>query len=258
MYADILKNMPRETGMAFIVLAHCGIQDTGLLAQALSSATWMRVAQVEEGMTVSPNHVYVMPPGVDMEVVDGRFHLTPAADRRGWPVSISVFLHSVAASLGPRVVAVILSGVGFDGSSEMEWIKASGGVTLAQSHADHPDMPVSAEKTGYVDAVLSWQQLAAELQALAEVPVRTEEHPDKPDSMPRTPVVADEFSHEQRLRSCRETIVQTQARSLHSANSLSSARSALEAGSTAITDSLALLSAIDGFLLGIRTHCRTL
>jgi two-component system CheB/CheR fusion protein len=170
-YQEILRNLPGHTGMVFVIVSHRGPKLQHLLREVLSVATSMPVIEVEQGMFLMPDQVYLMPPGVEMTVSEEHMFLTKGPDRNGWPVSISIFLRSLAESATHRAIAIILSGVGFDGSSEMAAIKASGGVTFAQSDAEFRDMPDSAVKTGHVDFVLSPAGIVRELLALS-APVR--------------------------------------------------------------------------------------
>ena len=76
-----------------------------------------------------------------------------------------VFLISLAADRGNRAIAVVLSGSNKDGTLGLTAIKVVGGVTFAQDKdtATFDRMPLSAIATGYVDFVLSPEQIATEL-----------------------------------------------------------------------------------------------
>jgi two-component system CheB/CheR fusion protein len=74
-YVGILRNLPVNTGMAFVVAAHRGPKDANLLAQILGHVTAMPVIEVEQGMLIEPNRVFIMPPGKDMTLHGDEFHL---------------------------------------------------------------------------------------------------------------------------------------------------------------------------------------
>ena len=166
-YVAILNRLPRDTGMAFVVIAHTSREFPDLLRLALSPATTMPVINVEHGMRLSPNRVFVMPPGVEMTLAGDSLELRSVPDRHGWPTCISVFLRSLAQSAGTRAVAVILSGDDADGSSAIGAIRDAGGVTFAQADAPHSGMPDAAVATGCVDFVLPSSEIAGGLLALA-------------------------------------------------------------------------------------------
>jgi two-component system, chemotaxis family, CheB/CheR fusion protein len=166
-YLEILRHLPADTGMAFVVVAHRAAEHAHLLPEALSAATSMPVIEVEHGARLEPNRVFVAPAGVDMTLNEGRLLLAVCSKPHGWPITISIFLHSLAESAGPRAVAVILSGRDYDGSSEMAAIKAAGGVTFAQANAPYGEMPRAAVATGHVDFVLGPTGIATGLLALS-------------------------------------------------------------------------------------------
>ena len=71
-FRELLKALPSDTGLALVLVQHLDPGHESLLAKLLSKATAMHVAEVEEGMTVEPNHVYVIPPNKTMGIEIGR------------------------------------------------------------------------------------------------------------------------------------------------------------------------------------------
>jgi|SRR6516225_1665960 two-component system CheB/CheR fusion protein len=58
----LLRALPRDTGMAFVVVQHLEPRHESMLTNLLSRATAMPVHEVREKMRIEPNHVYVIPP----------------------------------------------------------------------------------------------------------------------------------------------------------------------------------------------------
>jgi len=170
-YMDILRGLPDDTGMAFVVAPHRSLEHAHLLPQLLSGATKMPVAEVAQGMSLEPDHVFVMPPGMDMMIDDGAFQLRAKSRPRGWPKTINIFLSSLAEETGPRAVAVILSGLDGDGSAALKAIKSGGGVTFAQTDAAYESMPRTAVETGHIDHQLPAAEIAKALVVLAREPL---------------------------------------------------------------------------------------
>jgi two-component system CheB/CheR fusion protein len=162
-YVDILERVPADSGMAFVIVSHREVGHGHLLAEVLSPYTDMPVVDVDDGMRVVPNHVFIAPPQTEMTFNAELFHVAPLRDPKGWPTTISTFLQSLAANAGSRTIAVILSGKDFDGSSAMSTVRAAGGINMAQSNARSPEMPASAVKTGYVDFYLPSVEIAKQL-----------------------------------------------------------------------------------------------
>jgi hypothetical protein len=164
-YKTILAALPASTGMAFVILSHRGLNKPGMLKNLLSELSKMPVSEAEEGMHLEPNRILLMPPSVQMTMIGSVLRLRPLGNRWGDPTSISTFLSSLAASVGPRVVAVILSGMGQDGSASLAAIKAGGGTTFAQSGAVYDSMPQHAIATGRVDFIMSAAEIGTYLSA---------------------------------------------------------------------------------------------
>ena len=165
-YTDTLRPMPSDTGMAFVIAPHRSSEKSSLLLDILARVTTMPVIEVQDGMLLEPNRVYLMPPHMEMTVENNEFVLQPQRKLRGWPTTISVFLLSLAEAYRHRAIAVIFSGVGCDGSSALKAIKAAGGLTFAQSDAVFDDMPRHADETGHVDFILSPAEIAKALVEL--------------------------------------------------------------------------------------------
>ena len=70
---EFLKAMRADSGMAFVVVSHLDPEHKSALSEILSQVSAMPVREVEDGMAVVPNHVYVMPPNQDMVIAEGSF-----------------------------------------------------------------------------------------------------------------------------------------------------------------------------------------
>ncbi|MEO8428153.1 MAG: chemotaxis protein CheB [Verrucomicrobiota bacterium] len=171
-YTDILRGLPADTGMAFVIAPHRGLENPHLLPELLSKVTKMPVVEVKQGMRLKPNQVFVMPPRRDMTTVGNVFNLRSTPRPPGWPKTINIFLYSLAEATGPRAVAVILSGLDGDGSAALKAIKDAGGLTFAQSDASFDSMPRTAVETGHIDYLLPSAEIAKALLALAHTPLQ--------------------------------------------------------------------------------------
>jgi two-component system, chemotaxis family, protein-glutamate methylesterase/glutaminase len=176
-YQDILRNLPADTGMAFVIAPHRQLKGADVLLHLLSSVTAMPVREVAQGMRLEPNRVFVMPPHMDL-TTDGRaFQLQTISRPPGWPKTISIFLRSLAEVCGRRAVAVILSGLDHDGAAALKVIKDAGGVTFAQSDASQDAMPRHAVATGHIDYLLPAAEIAKGLLVLAHERNRPQDAP---------------------------------------------------------------------------------
>jgi two-component system, chemotaxis family, protein-glutamate methylesterase/glutaminase len=169
-YCTILSLLPADTGMAYIIVHHQPAEGKSLLVEILPRFTKMPVVLVADGEKVKADHLYVIPPGLQVKMEGDAFRLTPLLKPPGWPKNISIFLLSLAEDLRKRAIAVILSGFDSDGAAALKSIKDAGGLVFAQEFktAKQPDMPQSAVKTGCVDALLSPTAIAAKLRQIGQ------------------------------------------------------------------------------------------
>jgi two-component system, chemotaxis family, CheB/CheR fusion protein len=168
-FRSLLQALPRKTGMAFVLVQHLDPEHESLLTRLLSHATRMPVTEVTEGVSVEPNHVYVIPPNKALGIRNGALHLLARSRQNPKHMPVDAFFHSLAENEGSRAIGVILSGVATDGTLGLEALKAAGGITFAQDgkSAKYDGMPRSAIAAGCVDFVLPPEGIARELKRIS-------------------------------------------------------------------------------------------
>ncbi len=171
----LLEHLPPDTGMAFVLVQHLAPAKDSILAELLSKATSMPVHEVQDGMTVEPDHVYVIPPNTVLAIFHSKLRVLPRVEPHGHHLPVDSFFQSLAEDQAQNAVGIILSGTGSDGSLGIRAIKAEGGIVLAQDEqsAKYNGMPKSAAATGTVDFILSPEKIAAELVRISRHPVMT-------------------------------------------------------------------------------------
>lgn len=171
-FRDLLKALPPDTGMAFVLVQHLDPGHESALTKLLSNVTAMPVREVKEGMAVAPNHVYVIPPNTTMGIAKGTLHLMARGKEPARRLPIDGFLRSLAADQNDLAIGVILSGTASDGTLGLKAIKAEGGITFAQDcqSAKYDGMPRSAAAAGCVDFVLPPKAIARELERIGRNP----------------------------------------------------------------------------------------
>ncbi|MEI2582593.1 chemotaxis protein CheB [Scytonema sp. PRP1] len=171
-FTQLLNYLPTNTGMAFVIIQHMPPKQESALSLILSRATRMPVHEVQDGMAVAPNQVYVIPPNAGMTIVQGVLKLTPRSSTNRIFMSVDTFLLSLAEERGNKAIGVILSGGDSDGARGIEAIKAAGGVTFAQCEgtAQVDSMPNTAIATGQVDFILPPDKIAQKLAEISRHP----------------------------------------------------------------------------------------
>jgi two-component system CheB/CheR fusion protein len=188
--SELMTNLPADTGMAFVLIQHLDPKHHSLLTELLSRKTSMPVTEVSEGLSVKPNHVYVIPPNAMMSIANQTLHLAAREESRGSHMSVDHFMRALAEQKGNRAIGVILSGSGTDGTLGMAEIQAHGGVTLAQDEASakYDGMPRSATVAGCVDYVLSPSGIAKELARIARHPYVARDSAVQPSEGAQAPI----------------------------------------------------------------------
>ncbi len=182
----LLAALPANTGFPYIVIQHLSPDYKSLLCEILAKYTEMSVIQAEDGMEVKPNCVYVIQPGKNMRISNGKLLLS---EQKGKELNlpIDMFFRSLAEEAGPRAIAIILSGTGSDGTNGIKDIKENDGMIIVQDldSSKFDGMPRSAMRTGLVDVQISPEEIALELQHIAfaankqDLTVKTEKQIDE-------------------------------------------------------------------------------
>jgi PAS domain S-box-containing protein len=171
-FVKLLEALPVDTGMAFIFVQHLDPTHESLGPHIFSRSTRMQVLQVEDGIRVNANCIYLIPPNHNMMLTDGVLSLLARTESCGQHLVIDSFFQSLARDQRGRAIGVVLSGTASDGTEGLKAIKAMGGLTIAQDPktAGHWDMPKNAIDSGAVDLILSPEQIAHELARISKHP----------------------------------------------------------------------------------------
>jgi two-component system, chemotaxis family, CheB/CheR fusion protein len=169
-FEGFFRNMPADTGMAFVLVTHMPPGYETTLPEILSRYTDMPVSSIRNDEAIEPDHVYVCPSAHVVVIKDGSFSL--ASRQSGHERKpIDIFLSSLAVALTENAIGVVLSGGGSDGALGIRAIKQHGGLTLAQgsdgSGPRQTSMPEAAIATGVVDLVLPVESMPARLVEFA-------------------------------------------------------------------------------------------
>jgi len=167
-YIRLLKQLPADMGVAIVIVNHLRKVAT-MLHEILPNYTEMPVELITERLDIKPNHVFIIPEKRDLHILNGEFRLKPISKPWGWPDVITVFMRSMTENWDGKLIAVIVSGFDGDGADALRGIKEVGGITIAQKPdtASQPDMPESAIASGYIDFILSPEDIAREIKHIA-------------------------------------------------------------------------------------------
>src|SRR5262249_28735865 len=128
-FKRLLSTLPNNSGMGIVFISHLNPTHESKLTEVLSSSTRMPVLEAENGATVRPNRVYVIPPNANLAILHGVLHLMSPAPAESRQMTIDYFLRSLAQDQGSRAIGVVLSGSNSDGALGLQAVKAEGGIT---------------------------------------------------------------------------------------------------------------------------------
>ncbi len=167
--AEVLPRIPANFPVPIVIVQHMPPVFTKCLAERLSSQSAIPIQEAQPGQILSPGQAWIAP---------GDFHMT--VHRKGTDVellmnqdpqenscrpAVDVLFRSVAEVYGPRVLAVILTGMGEDGRRGCELIQTKGGRVFVQDEATSVvwGMPGAVVKAGLAEKILPLSCVASEL-----------------------------------------------------------------------------------------------
>jgi two-component system CheB/CheR fusion protein len=162
---QLLANVPKDSGAAYIVIQHLDPTQKGMLPELLQRVAKIPVFQAKDRLTVKQNCVYVIPPNKSMSILKGTLYLFEPIEARGLRLPIDFFFRSLALDQKDRSVGIVLSGMGSDGSIGLHAIKENNGIVMVQdpSTAKFNSMPRSAIDSVLVDIIAPVNDLPARL-----------------------------------------------------------------------------------------------
>ncbi|MEX2641332.1 MAG: CheR family methyltransferase, partial [Balneolales bacterium] len=169
--SKLLINLPDEMqNVAFVIAQHLSPTYKSHLVDLLSKKTSIRVLPVSDGTTVKPGYIYVTPRDREVTLKKDTFVLAQQSVSRGPKPSIDHLFRSLASGRDMNIIAIVLSGSSDDGAEGIRAIKQAEGYTIAQEPqtAKYERMPIAAIDSGFVDYVLSPEDMGGQIKEMAE------------------------------------------------------------------------------------------
>ncbi len=171
-FIELFKGLPIDTGMTFVLVQHLSPNHLSQLSSIIQNVTEMGVQEIQDGMVVAPNQIYIIPPNAILEIFHGVLHLQPLPEHHS-SLPINTFFTSLARDQGNLAIGVVLSGSGSDGAHGLREIKADGGISIVQEPktAKYDGMPLAAIAEAIPDFVLDVKLIASELVRISKHPM---------------------------------------------------------------------------------------
>jgi two-component system, chemotaxis family, protein-glutamate methylesterase/glutaminase len=166
--STLVAGLPSGLKASLFIVQHLPASYPSVLPQILSSAGPLPALHPAEGAMIEQGNIYVAPPDHHLLIEEGHLHLGRGPKEHLVRPAANVLFRSAAHSYGPRVVGVVLTGLGQDGAEGLLTIKQHGGVAVIQDPGDalFASMPESALAYTHIDFVLPLVNMAAFLVRL--------------------------------------------------------------------------------------------
>jgi two-component system, chemotaxis family, protein-glutamate methylesterase/glutaminase len=168
--AQVLPAIPATLGVPILVVQHMPPLFTQSLAESLAVKCSLRVREASQQEKVEPNTVYIAPGGKQMRVAVAPggvkvIEITDDPPENNCKPAVDYLFRSVANRFPGRAMAVILTGMGCDGTLGLRLLKRHGCHAIAQDESSCVvfGMPKAAIDAGVVDTVLPLDSIAARI-----------------------------------------------------------------------------------------------
>jgi two-component system response regulator WspF len=162
--AQVLAGLPEGLNAAVLVVQHLDQSFSTNLASWLSSQTALAVVLAEPGDKPQPGRVYVAKGGDHLVLTPwGVLQYCREPRKTLYRPSVDVLFGSLADTRGARGVAVLLTGMGYDGAKGLLALRRAGWFTIAQDKDTSAvyGMPRAARDLDAADLILPLPDIAA-------------------------------------------------------------------------------------------------
>lgn len=179
--ARVIGELSGGIGVPILIVQHMPPFFTKLLAERLAVRTKLGVIEAADGMKIEPDRIYIAPGDNHMFVKRNKEDILIGLNQ-GEPEnycrpSVDVLFRSVAENFRNSSLAVILTGMGSDGTKGCRAIRDSGGMVIVQDRETSvvPSMPGSVMTAGLADGVFPIGKIGQEiLRKIRESAEKTE------------------------------------------------------------------------------------
>ncbi len=157
---EVFSRIPASLPAAFLVAQHMPDKFTRTFAERLDKRSPLRVSEAQDGAVVTSGAGYVCPGKSCMEITFSTGQLrvrvgAPGSSDRYVPSADRLLRSMAAARVPAKLVALVLTGMGDDGTEGAKAVRDAGGVVVAESSetAIVSGMPGAVIRAGLADHV---------------------------------------------------------------------------------------------------------
>jgi two-component system CheB/CheR fusion protein len=171
-FRHLLPLLPAKNDYIYIIAQHMDPRNKSSLVEILSAYTDMPVQEIGTEHEFAPNTLNIIPPGYNLVYEKSKLLLEKIPDAPHIPSpSIDELFKSLSNYKKENCIGIVLTGSGHDGVDGVKIIKQNGGITIAQSpeQAKYKSMPQSAIDSGYIDYVLTLEDISNSLEDITHI-----------------------------------------------------------------------------------------
>ncbi len=174
----ILSGISKDFNLPILVVQHIPPGFLEGMVSWLNKSSDLTVQIAQNDKTVLPGNVYFAPDSMHMGVYrNGKIFLSRDKTNSGLVPSVSFLFKSIAREYGEKAIGILLSGMGKDGSEELNRMHGRGALTIVQDKNSSVvyGMPGEALKLGAADLVLTPDQIIRKLNEVVKDKYVTDE-----------------------------------------------------------------------------------
>ena len=162
----MLKLLPKlKAGLqaAIIIVLHRKTTNDNILVDLFSAKTVLPVKEIEEKEKAMPGNIYIVPADYHLLIEQDETFTLDLSERVNYSrPSIDVVFESAAHVYRSRLACILLSGANADGTEGLKYVRAQGGLAIAQdpATAEVEYMPAHAIQQGATDHVWNVDEMA--------------------------------------------------------------------------------------------------
>ncbi|WP_119395012.1 protein-glutamate methylesterase/protein-glutamine glutaminase [Salinibius halmophilus] len=165
----VLSKIQANILAPILVIQHMPASFTGPFSERLDQLCTLKVMEAKSDTSLQPNTVYVAPGGKQMMVSGrNRIKIIEGDERLNYKPSVDITFGSAANVYGANVLAIVLTGMGSDGTEGARLLKGKGATVWIQDGASCviDGMPSSVAKAGYSDEVIKLDDFSKRISQL--------------------------------------------------------------------------------------------
>ncbi len=163
--ANFIPQLPEDVSVPIFIVQHMPREFTRLLAERLNKNSPLKIVEAADNMKVEPGYVYIAPGEFHMTVVGKKHNATIKLNQNepenGCRPAADPLFRSVAEIYKDKTLAIVMTGMGHDGTKGAEVIKKNGGGVYSQDQESCVvyGMPQAVVQAGVVDEVVKLSDL---------------------------------------------------------------------------------------------------